>query len=47
MVKAAAERSWIDERAVVTEILTSMARAGADLILSYHTRDALEQGWLE
>jgi porphobilinogen synthase len=46
MVKAAAERGWVDERAVVSEILHSIARAGADLILSYHAREALEKGWL-
>ncbi|MCA9790811.1 MAG: porphobilinogen synthase [Candidatus Eremiobacteraeota bacterium] len=44
MVKAAAEKGWIDERAVVLEMLTGMKRAGADLILTYHTRDVL--GWL-
>lgn len=47
MVKAAAARGWVDEAAVVTEILNSMTRAGADMILSYHTRDALAHGWLE
>jgi porphobilinogen synthase len=36
MVKAAAARGWIDEAAVTREILTSIKRAGADLILSYH-----------
>lgn len=46
MVKAAAERGWVDEARVVSEILTSMARAGADLIISYHARDAVEKGWL-
>jgi len=46
MVKAAAERGWVDERAVVPEILRSMARAGADLVISYHAREALEKGWL-
>jgi porphobilinogen synthase len=46
MVKAAAERGWVDEGAVVAEILGSIARAGADLIISYHARDAVEKGWL-
>ncbi|MGE0489400.1 MAG: porphobilinogen synthase [Vulcanimicrobiota bacterium] len=41
MVKAAAEKGWIDERAVVLEMLTGMKRAGADLILTYHARDVL------
>ena len=44
MVKAAAERGWIDERGVVMELLTGMKRAGADLILTYHAKDAA--GWL-
>jgi porphobilinogen synthase len=44
MVKAAAARGWIDERRVVLEILTSIKRAGADLILTYHARDAAR--WL-
>jgi porphobilinogen synthase len=46
MVKAAAARGWIDEGAVVRETLLSMRRAGADLIVSYHAREALEQGWI-
>ncbi len=40
MVKAAAERDWIDGRAVMLEILHSIKRAGADFILSYHAREA-------
>lgn len=40
MVKAAAAQGWIDERAMVTEILTSFKRAGADFILTYHAKDA-------
>ena len=47
MVKAAAERGWIDERQVVRETLTAFARAGADLIISYHAREALENGWID
>ncbi len=39
MIKAAAERGWIDERAVVEETLTSIRRAGADLILTYHAKE--------
>ena len=46
MVKAAAAQGWVDERAVVPEILRSMVRAGADLVISYHGREALERGWL-
>ena len=44
MVKAAAERGWIDEKAVVLETLLCFKRAGADLILSYHACDAAQ--WL-
>ncbi len=47
MVKAAAERGWIDERAVVLETLLCFKRAGANLILTYHACDAatwLSQG---
>ena len=39
MVKAAAQRGWIDEQRVVMETLTSIARAGADIILTYHAKD--------
>jgi porphobilinogen synthase len=39
MVKAAAERGWIDEKSIVEEILTSFKRAGADIILSYYALD--------
>lgn len=38
MIKAAAERGWIDESSVVLETLTSMKRAGADLILTYFAK---------
>jgi porphobilinogen synthase len=40
MVKAAAQKGWIDERRVALEILTSIKRAGADMILTYFARDA-------
>jgi porphobilinogen synthase len=39
MVKAAAQRGWIDERRVVLETLGSIARAGADVLLTYHALD--------
>jgi porphobilinogen synthase len=45
MVKAAAQRGWIDERRVTLEILTSTRRAGADMILSYHAAQAAQ--WLQ
>ncbi len=44
MVKAAAERGWIDERAITLETLLCFKRAGADLILTYHACDAAQ--WL-
>ena len=44
MVKAAAGHGWVDEQTVVLEILTSIARAGADLILTYHACDVAQ--WL-
>jgi porphobilinogen synthase len=39
MVKAAAERGWLDEARTVDEILTSIKRAGADMILTYHAKE--------
>jgi porphobilinogen synthase len=39
MVKAAAEKGWLDEQRVVTEILTGIQRAGAEIILTYHAKD--------
>jgi porphobilinogen synthase len=39
MVKAAAEKGWIDEERIVTETLTAIRRAGADIILTYHAKD--------
>ena len=39
MVKAASRNGWIDEKTIVTEILTSIRRAGANLILTYHAKD--------
>jgi len=42
MVKAASQNGWVDERAIVLETLTSIKRAGADIIISYHARDALK-----
>ena len=45
-VKAAAERGWVDEAAIVRENLFAMRRAGADAIITYHARDAAAGGWL-
>jgi porphobilinogen synthase len=39
LIKAAAERGWVDERSVVEETITAIRRAGADLILTYHAKD--------
>jgi porphobilinogen synthase len=45
MVKAAAANGWIDEAKVTLEVLTSMKRAGADLLITYHALDAAR--WLK
>ena len=42
MVKAAAERGWLDERQIVLEIMTGLKRAGADLIVTYWARELAE-----
>ncbi len=39
LVKAAAEKGWVDEHRIVKEILTSIKRAGADVIISYHAKE--------
>jgi porphobilinogen synthase len=40
MIKAAAQNGWIDEQRVMLETLTSIKRAGADIILTYYAREA-------
>lgn len=45
MVKAAAINGWVDEKQIVLETLTGMKRAGADLIITYHAKDAVR--WME
>ena len=45
MVKAAARNGWIDEKRIVLEILTSIQRAGAGIVLTYHAKDAAR--WLK
>lgn len=45
MVKAAAVNGWIDEKRIVLEELTSMKRAGADIIITYHAIDAVK--WMK
>ena len=44
MIKAAAERGWLDEKRIVLETLTSFKRAGADLVITYHALEAAR--WL-
>ena len=44
MLKAAAANGWVDERAASLEALTSIRRAGADVILTYYAKEAA--GWL-
>jgi porphobilinogen synthase len=44
MIRAAAERGWLDERAAALESLTGIRRAGADLIITYFAKAAA--GWL-
>jgi porphobilinogen synthase len=45
MVKAAAQRGWLDEKRAVLEILTGIQRAGAGMILTYHAKDVSR--WLK
>jgi len=44
MIKAAAQKGWIDEKAIVLEVLTAIKRAGADMILTYFAKDVAR--WL-
>ena len=45
MVKAASAAGYLDEEATVLEVLTSLRRAGADTIITYHAKDAAR--WLQ
>ena len=45
MVKAAAAAGHVDERAIVLETLTGIRRAGADIVITYHAKDAA--AWLQ
>ena len=45
MVKVAAEKGYVDEIRIILEILTSIKRAGADFIITYHTPEVLQ--WLQ
>lgn len=46
MVKAAAQKGWIDEQKIVMENMHSFARAGANIIITYHTKDIFEKNWI-
>lgn len=46
MIKAAAEKGMVDEQGIVMETMYAFARAGASIIISYHTREIFEKGWL-
>lgn len=46
MVKAAAQKGWIDEEKVVMETMHAFARAGASVITTYHIRDMVEKNWI-
>jgi len=46
MVKAAAQAGWIDEQKVTMENMYAFARAGANIIISYHAREILENKWM-
>jgi porphobilinogen synthase len=45
MIKAAAQKGWIDEQRAMMETLTSIRRAGADIILTYFAREAVKVLW--
>ncbi|MCL4132083.1 UNVERIFIED_CONTAM: hypothetical protein GTU68_033681 [Idotea baltica] len=45
MVKAAAQKNWVDESAVVMENMHAFLRAGADSIITYHAKDILQYNW--
>ncbi len=46
MIKAAAQKGWIDEQKVVMETMYAFARAGASVITTYHIRDMVENNWI-
>ncbi|WP_429383094.1 porphobilinogen synthase [Mucilaginibacter sp. UYCu711] len=46
MLKAAVQKGWLNEQRSVTEVLTSIRRAGATAILTYHAKEVLENKWL-
>jgi len=46
MIKAGIQRGWLNEQRAITEVLTSIRRAGATAILTYHAKEVLENKWL-
>jgi len=46
MIKAAAEKGMVDERGIIMETMHAFSRAGADIIISYHTKEIFENKWL-
>jgi len=46
MVKAAAKANWIDEQKIVMENMYAFSRAGANIVISYHTRDIFSNKWI-
>ncbi|MBV8390506.1 MAG: porphobilinogen synthase [Mucilaginibacter sp.] len=46
MIKAAIQKGWLNDQRAITEVLTSIRRAGATAILTYHAKEVLENKWL-
>ena len=46
MIKAAVQNGWLNEQRAITEVLTSIRRAGATAILTYHAKEVLLNKWL-
>jgi porphobilinogen synthase len=46
MIKAAIQKGWLNEQRAITEVLTSIRRAGATAILTYHAKEVLENNWI-
>jgi len=46
MIKAAAQRGWLNEEKAIVETLMGIKRAGADVILSYHAKEVLANKWI-
>ncbi len=46
MIKAAIQKGWLNEQRAITEVLTSIRRAGASAILTYHAKEVLENKWI-